>query len=96
MRDRVPTPGKENRVRITFDDGSFMEGVLSYADDAVQEGSAYIKGNVLPDSVCDALQLDRSLSEPKDAFMALQNYTDSQLDKRLETTFQKLVTGRLI
>ena len=27
-----------------------MEGVLSYADDATQEGSAYTKGNVLPDS----------------------------------------------
>ena len=61
MRDRLPTPGKENRVKITQDNGQVVEGVLSYADDATQEGSAYTKGNVLPDSLCD----------PKDAFHSL-------------------------
>lgn len=100
MRDRVPTPGKENRVKITQDDGSVIEGVLSYADEATQEGSAYTRGNVLPDEVCDTLQIDRTSSEPKDAFLANHNYsesyTDSRLNKRLETTFQKLMTGRLI
>lgn len=53
MRDRVPAPGKENRVRITQDNGQVVEGVLSYADSATQEGSTYTKGNVLPDSLCD-------------------------------------------
>lgn len=99
MRDRVPTPGKENRVRITQDDGQIVEGVLSYADGATQEGSAYNVANVLPSNVLEALGLDSS-AEPKDAFLALrtfaENYTDSQLHKRLETTFQKLMTGRLV
>ena len=69
MRDRLPAPGKGNRVRITLDNGQVVEGVLSYADDATQQGSAYTKGNVLPDNVCQALGLDPDTSEPKDAFM---------------------------
>ncbi|MBS6881639.1 MAG: hypothetical protein KH195_00015 [Clostridiaceae bacterium] len=71
MRDRVPGPGKENRVRITQDDGHIVEGVLSYADDATQEGSAYTKGNVLPDDVCSLLELEHDQAEPKDAFSIL-------------------------
>lgn len=71
MRDRLPTPGKENRVKITQDDGTAVEGVLSYADDATQEGSPYTKGNVLPDEVCNAYDLDTVTSEPKDAFLAV-------------------------
>lgn len=71
MRDRVPTPGKENRVKITQDDGSVVEGVLSYADDATQEGSAYTKGNVLPDDVCGILGIDPIASEPKDAWLGI-------------------------
>ena len=70
MRDRLPTPGKENRVRITLDNGQVVEGVLSYADDATQEGSTYTKGN---------------------AFLALRTYCAGK-----ESTFQKLMTGRLI
>ncbi len=73
MRDRLPAPGKENRVKITLDDGRTVEGVLSFADDATQEGSAYTKGNVLPDDVCDTLGIDRVQSEPKDAFLAIGN-----------------------
>lgn len=71
MKDRVPAPGKANRVKITQDDGTVVEGVLSYADDATQEGSAYNKANVLPDTVCEALGLDTEASEPKDAFLAI-------------------------
>ena len=71
MRDRLPTPGKENRVRITLDNGQVVEGVLSYADDATQEGSTYTKGNVLPDSLCGTLGIDPESSEPKDAFHSL-------------------------
>ena len=71
MRDRVPTPGKENRVKITQDDGTIVEGVLSYADDATQEGSPYTKGNVLPDDVCGILGIDPVTSEPKDAWLGV-------------------------
>ena len=58
-------------MKITQDDGTVVEGVLSYADDATQEGSAYTKGNVLPDDVCNAYNIDKVTSEPKDAFLAV-------------------------
>lgn len=80
MRDRLPAPGKANRVRITQDDGKVIEGVLSYADDAVQEGSYYNRANVLPDDVCDYLNLSRTGAEPKDAF----RLSGSALDVRKE------------
>lgn len=70
MKDRIPAPGKANRVRITRDDGQAVEGTLSYVDDAIQAGSRYTKQNVLPDDVCDALNIDRGGAEPKDAFNA--------------------------
>ena len=71
MRDRVPTPGRENRVKITQDDGTIVSGVLEYNDQATQEGSAYNKANVLPDDVCNAYNIDKVTSEPKDAFLAV-------------------------
>lgn len=70
MKDRIPAPGKANRVRITQDNGQSVEGTLSYVDDAIQAGSRYTKQNVLPDDVCDALNIDRGGAEPKDAFHA--------------------------
>lgn len=76
MRDRIPTPGKENRVKITQDDGQVIEGVFSYADEAIQEGSFYNKANVLPDEVCDHLGIDRQTAEPKDGFSTLFNMID--------------------
>lgn len=77
MYDRIPSPGKENRVSITQDNGQVITGVLAYADDATQEGSAYTKGNVLPDDVCWLMDLDFDGSEPDDAFryLALMNAT---------------------
>lgn len=71
MRDRLPTPGRENRVKITQDDGTIVSGVLSYDDQATQEGSPYTKGNVLPDIVCNTLGLNTDSAEPKDAFLSL-------------------------
>ena len=71
MYDRLPAPGKENRVRITQDNGQIIEGVLSYADEATQEGSPYTKGNVLPDDVCDILGIDRVESEPRDGWLGV-------------------------
>lgn len=83
MRDRLPTPGKENRVKITLDDGRTVEGVLSYADDATQEGSAYTKGNVLPDMICNTLGIPTT-SEPKDAFNVLAHIGNMHVWKRTE------------
>ena len=99
MRDRLPTPGKANRVSITQDNGQVITGTLAYADDATQEGSAYNKANVLPDDVCEALAIDSDTAEPKDAWLANHEYTDAQRDfvlSRFPSTFEKLMTGRLI
>lgn len=71
MLDRVPTPGRENRVKITQDDGTVVAGVLEYDDQATQEGSPYTKGNVLPDDVCGILGIDPITSEPKDAWLGV-------------------------
>lgn len=71
MYDRIPSPGKENRVSITQDNGQVITGVLAYADDATQEGSAYTKGNVLPDDVCGILGIDPDTSEPRDAWIGV-------------------------
>ena len=87
MKDRLPAPGKENRVRIRQDDGQVVEGVLDYADDATQAGSAYCKANVLPDDVCDYLGLDKKEAEPKDAFMSL---TPTKLTFTNVTTAEKI------
>lgn len=79
MQDRVPAPGKENRVRIRLDDGQTIEGVFEYADEASVQGSAYNKANVLPDSVCAALGIDAAV-EPKDAFYALARNGNLEYD----------------
>ena len=61
-----------------------------------QSPSAYNKANVLPDDVCQELSIDPDTSEPKDAFLAGLAYTRAQFTKRMPTTFQQLMTGRLI
>ena len=70
MRDRQPTPGKEGRVLITPEDGSPpFYATLEMADDPLDVGSPYSKGNVLPDDVCELLSIPFT-AEPKDAFAA--------------------------
>ncbi|HJC21882.1 MAG TPA: hypothetical protein H9707_09020 [Candidatus Butyricicoccus avicola] len=103
MKDRIPSPGMANRVSLTQDNGQIITGVLSYADNATQEGSAYNKANVLPDDVCAELGINSDTAEPKDAWLANRDYTDEMYNnataftkKRLPTTFQLLMTGRLI
>lgn len=81
MYDRLPAPGKENRVRITQDDGQVVEGVLAYADDATQAGSAYCKANVLPDGVCNLIGLPTT-SEPVDMFNVLSHVGDLHMWRR--------------
>ena len=88
MQDRVPAPGKENRVRIRADDGQTIEGVLEYADDATVQGSAYSKANVLPDDLCNGLGIPTT-SEPKDAFLAVHKKRWREL-KRI-TSSQKWI-----
>lgn len=87
MKDRLPAPGKANRIKITLDDNSTIEGVLSYADDATQEGSAYNKANVLPDNVCETLDLNPDTAEPKDAFAQLAAWS------QMPTGYGKITIG---
>lgn len=96
MKDRVPAyPG---RVKLTYPDGTQVTVTLERADEPVVVGSAYSKANVLPDEVCDALGIDREDSEPKDAFEALKQHSEAvfRFSKNRPSTFEKLMTGRLI
>lgn len=43
VSDRIPSPGKANRVKITLDDGQVIEGVLDFADDAIDQGTYWNK-----------------------------------------------------
>lgn len=89
MTDRVPTPGKEGRVKIRLDDGSTIEGVLEMADDPLADGTPFRKSTMLTDQTADKLGLG-SIDDPTvdDALNKLANGKES--------TFQKLMTGRLI
>ena len=76
-----------------MDDGQAIEGVLSYADNARQEGSVYSKGNVLPDAVCVALGLNTDTAEPKDAFemlaaLAVSGGGSGDVGELEDTTFE--------
>lgn len=57
MQDREPQVGREGRVRITQDDGTVIEGVLSMADNATIQGTPYNKATQLSDAVAQALKL---------------------------------------
>ena len=92
MRDRLPAYGMANRVKITQDDGTIVEGVLSYADGATQQGSAYNKSNVLPDIVCMTLGLSTE-SEPRDLFDVLAHAGDLHVWRKTVTTAQDIPAG---
>ncbi len=77
MRDRLPEPGKEGRVKLTdalIDPDGAIYGKLEFDDNAAQDGSIYNKANVLPDEVCDTLGIDREAGELKDALATLASY----------------------
>ena len=88
MRDRIPTPGKENRVKITQDDGQVVEGVLEYADGATQQGDAWSKGNVLPDSIPRSLGLSMQNPQVKDVFEVLADIGNLHVWKKTVVTSQ--------
>ena len=69
MRDRVPThPGRVRLIPVIGQDNLYD---LARADDAITEGMLLCKATLLPDSVCDALGIDREESTPADALLAI-------------------------
>lgn len=50
MTDRVPTPGKEGRVKLTFDDGAIQYAKVEMADEPTQDGTPLNKATLLSDS----------------------------------------------
>lgn len=71
MKDRIPAPGKEGRVKLTLDDGQAIEGVLEMADDAIEEGTPYGKATCLTDATAAALGLEGENPTINDAFTSM-------------------------
>lgn len=57
MKDRVPTPGKEGRVRLRQDNGQILEGVLEMADEPLEIGTPLTKATLLQDATAAILGL---------------------------------------
>ena len=81
MKDRVPTPGQEGRVKITPESGgAAYYAKIEMADNPTQLGDEPVKANLLPDAVATALGLTGN-PQVKDALMRvapwrlLQAYT---------------------
>lgn len=69
MKDRVPTPGQEGRVKITPESGgAAYYAKLEMADNPTQVGDEPIKANLLPDDVASALGLTGN-AQVKDALL---------------------------
>ena len=61
---------------------------IKLEDEPTVSGSIYNRANVLPDDVCDKLDISNT-SEPKDAFVALRQYAKEQR----QSTFERYMTG---
>ena len=72
MTDRQPTPGKEGRVRLTFDDGSVKYARVEMADDPLEVGDPLNKATFWPDDVASLFGLGAD-SLPRDGFKAIYN-----------------------
>ena len=92
MQDRIPTPGQEGRVLITPEDGSpAFYATVQMADNPSQTGTAWSVENVLQNGTCQILGLPTS-AVPNDAFAAIPRV----ISQKIPSTFQLLMTGRLI
>ena len=76
MKDRVPTPGQEGRVKITPESGGVAYyAKLEMADNPTQVGDEPIKANLLPDDVATALGLTGN-PQVKDALEKIKTLVD--------------------
>ena len=77
MKDRVPTPGQEGRVKITPESGgAAYYAKLEMADNPIQVGDEPIKANLLPDDVATALGLTGN-PQVKDALEKIKTLVDT-------------------
>lgn len=58
MKNRQPTPGKEGRVLIRFEDGTAKYATISMADDPIAEGDPIDKSTLLKDATAALYGLD--------------------------------------
>lgn len=92
MRDRESTNILSNgAVRYGIYDGNgtlLRYEYIKLEDEPTVSGSIYNRANVLPDDVCNKLDIPNT-SEPKDAFLALRQYAKEQR----QSTFERYMMG---
>lgn len=94
MTDRQPSPGKEGRVKITPENGSApYYAKIEMADDAMEPGTAYSRGTVIPASVESALGLSGDPT-PADAFLKLRSLISGNTD--LANSKAKITAGSYV
>ena len=95
MRDRESTNILSNgavRYGIYDENGTLQRyEYIKLEDSPTVEGSIYNRANVLPDNVCDILDISNA-SEPKDAFVALRTFAS----KQKASTFEKYMMGGFV
>lgn len=93
MKDRVPTPGQEGRVKITPESGgAAYYAKLEMADNPTQAGDEPIKANLLPDDVAAALGLTGN-PQVKDALSKLKTLADIGISRAQIVTGSYTGTG---
>lgn len=70
MKDRVPAPGREGRVKLTLDNSEVLAGVLEMDDNPTVPGTPYNKLAVLRDLTAALYGLDDT-AVPDDIFAIL-------------------------
>lgn len=70
MKNRIPTPGKEGRVKITQDNGQIIEGKLEMADDPIETGTPFAVETMLQNETAEFIGLTPD-AVPDDAFRAI-------------------------
>ncbi len=75
MKNRIPYPGQEGRIKLTFeDDGSVRHAIAEMADNPIEEGTELNKANLLSDDTSRLIGIDPSEDPtPDNALQVLHN-----------------------
>lgn len=82
MNNRQPTPGKEGRVKLTFDDGSVKYAQMEMADDPLEDGTPWAKETVLTDETASIYGLDASAT-PNDVFKKIPQFMSGKAEAEI-------------